>query len=106
MSDESSPLYVPGLARTNALKLWTKFGSANLLSPESKNSIPSAAWIKAEAASAAFPLAGIRRARVTGDTLRVVRSSVFITLIHAHFGGAGDPKSGTGAPEGRAKGIG
>jgi len=98
-------VWVPGLERTKALKFWTKFGSASLLRPDRENSIPSAAWIRADAASAAFPLAGMRRTRTTGATAGRLRSRVFITLIDAHSGLAQDPKNASRAPEGNQEGI-
>ena len=60
ISGASRPEWVPGLAPTKRLKFRMKFGSANLFRPDRKNSMPSAAWIIAEAARPALPLAGMR----------------------------------------------
>src|SRR5438874_1556833 len=58
-----------------------KVGSANLFRPERANSSPSAAWIRAEAASAVFPLAGSRLA----DPLEVEGEDESLTTMAGHL---------------------
>ena len=81
ISGASTPVCVPGLASTNNWKFRTKFGSANLLSPERKNSIPRAAWINADAARAVLPLAGRRRIVTVGAADPARRCMVFIPIF-------------------------
>ena len=82
------PERVPGLPLTKSVKFPTKFGSANLFKPERRNSMPSAAWIRAEAARAVLPLAGNRRIRAVcaGRVTDCLKASItFLMPFHSYL---------------------